>query len=126
MHQPLVMHPVADDIGHGNDLQSVSGSEFTKVGKAGHGAVNIHDLANDSGRSHACDRRQIHRSFGLTGAFQRSSLSRSQGKNMARPEEVGRSRGPVDGHPYRFRSVVGGDPGVTRPRASIDTVKAVP
>src|SRR5213593_4290995 len=45
----FVLHAVADEVGHREHLQIVFFAEFDELGHAGHGAVFVHDFANDSG-----------------------------------------------------------------------------
>ncbi len=49
----LVLHPVADQVGHGEHLQVVALAELHQLRHPRHGAVVVHDFADHAGRSEA-------------------------------------------------------------------------
>src|SRR6266571_5304594 len=48
-HVAFVLHAVANEVGHRKHLQIVFFAEFDELGHAGHGAVFVHDFADDAG-----------------------------------------------------------------------------
>ncbi len=108
-HVALMLHPVANQLGHGEHFQVVFAAKFNQLRHAGHRAVFAHDFANHSGRSQSGDPRQVHAGFGLSGANQNSSIARPQRKNMARTRKVLWLGFGIDGRKDRDRTVRGAD-----------------
>ena len=52
-HESLMAHAVADEIGDGDELEVVLAAEDGEIGEARHGAIVIHDFANDAARGEA-------------------------------------------------------------------------
>ncbi len=77
MHVALVLHAVADQLRDREHFHFVLAAELGQVGHASHGAVVFHDFADDPGRNHAGQPRQIHGSFGLARAHQHSAVARA-------------------------------------------------
>ena len=126
VHVPLVLHAVLDDVGDGDDLQAVLDRELAQVGQPGHGAVLVHDFANHRRRRHPRDQGQIDRRLGLPGPFQHAAFFRAQRKTWpGRSRSDGRVFASMATRTVSARSCAE-IPVVTRPRASIDTVNAVP
>src|SRR5216683_350971 len=48
-HVAFVLHAVANEVGHREHLQIVFPAKLDELGHAGHGAVFVHDFADDSG-----------------------------------------------------------------------------
>src|SRR6266571_4195733 len=45
----FVLHAVANEVGHREHLQVVFSAKLDELGHAGHGAVFVHDFADDAG-----------------------------------------------------------------------------
>ena len=58
------------------------------LGAFGHGAVVVHQLADDGDRRQAAQLAQIDRSFGMSGAQQHAAVARDQWKHVAGPGEI--------------------------------------
>ena len=107
-------------------LMSCSLAELDQVGHARHGAVVVHDLADDAGGLEPGQAREVHRALGLARAPQHAALARAQRENVARPHEVpGLASSAMAASIVVARSCAE-MPVVTPSRASIETVKAVP
>ena len=91
-----VAHAVADEVGHGGDLEIVLVGELDQVRHPGHVAVFAHDLADDAGGLEAGQAGEVHAAFGLAGAVEHAAFAGAQGKDVARGDEVF-GHGPV-GH----------------------------
>ena len=63
-------------------------AEFQELRHAAHGAVFIHDFADDARRAEPGDAREVHRCFGLAGADEHAAVACAQRKDMARAGEV--------------------------------------
>ena len=111
LHEPVVAHPVLDQIRHRDHQQAVPAREPVEVRHAGHRAVVVHDLADDAGRIQAGEPGQVHRRFGLACAHQHAAVARPQGRHVAGLGEVGRPGRRIDRHPDRRRAVGGRDAG---------------
>ncbi|MNC39194.1 hypothetical protein D3C75_878390 [compost metagenome] len=59
-----------------------------QIGKAGHGAILLHHLADDGCRVGAAHAGQIHRRFSMAGAAQHPALLGDKREDMAGPAEV--------------------------------------
>ena len=120
------LHAVADQVGHRDHLQVVADAEFHQLGHARHGAVVVHDFADDAGGREAGQAGQIHGGFGLAGAHQDAAFARAQGENVAGAGQVGgRQSGSMAVRMVRVRSAAE-MPVVTPSRASMDSQNAVP
>ena len=75
----------------------VARAKFFQMGHARHGAVFIHDFADDAGGSQPRQARQIHGCFGLTGSHQHAALAGPQGKHVSGPGQIGRPASWIDG-----------------------------
>ena len=80
---------VANHLRDGQHLQPMGGAEALQVGHARHGAVVVHDLADDAGRDEAGHARQVDGGFGLAGAHQHAAFARAQRKDVAGTRQVG-------------------------------------
>jgi len=107
----LVLQPVANEFGYGEHLEAVLGAELDQVWDAGHGAVVVHDFADDAGGIETGEAGEIDGSFGLTGADEDSAFARAEGENVAGASEVvGRGTGRY-GSADGVGAVIGGDAG---------------
>ncbi len=84
----LVAEAVANELGNGEDAQTMFGAERNKVGDAGHFAVIAHDFADDAGGLKASEASEIDGGLRLAGADQDASLSGAQGKDVPRADEI--------------------------------------
>src|SRR5512139_2080423 len=82
--QPLLAHPVLDEIGYRHTLDAVFLREDFKIGHTGHGSVIVHDLTDDPCRLQSRQSCKVDRSFGLACTHENSPPPRSQGKDMTR------------------------------------------
>src|SRR5579862_9437587 len=71
----FVCHAVADQLCHSEHLHLVLAAELDQIWYAGHAAVVLHDFADDPGRHHPREPRQIDGSFGLSSAYQHSAFA---------------------------------------------------
>jgi len=109
--QRLGTHPVLDQIGDRNEGQAVTLRELRELGNARHGAVFVHDLADDTGGVETRNPRQIDGRLGLTGAHQHPAGTRPERVHVARPCEVGGPGGRSDGRPNGGRPIMSRDAG---------------
>ena len=105
LHEPLVLHPVPDQIGDRDERQAVPLREPREIGHARHRAVAIHDLADDAGRRQAGQPRQIDGGFGMSGAHQHAAVARAQRKDVSGPEQILRPGGRIDRRLHRRRAI---------------------
>ena len=63
-------------------------AELDEVGNAGHGAVFVHDLADDAGGDEAGHAGEVDGGFGLAGADEDSAFAGAEGKDVAGAGEV--------------------------------------
>ena len=90
---------VLDEVGHRHHLEPVRArSTATRSGHAGHGAVVVHDLADDPGRVEPRQAGQVDRRLGLPGALQHAARARPQREDVARLHQVLGAAARVDGH----------------------------
>ncbi len=92
----LVGHAVADEVGYGDHLEGVEFAELDEVGNAGHGAVFVHDLADDAGGNEAGHAGEVDGGFGLAGADEHSAFAGAEGKDVAGAGEIVGRRIRVD------------------------------
>src|ERR1051325_4342849 len=88
---------VANQISDTDDLQTVDAGELAQLRQPRHGAVFIHDFADDSGWIETGDARDIYRSFRLSRTNQHAALLRPQRKYMTGSREVLRLGARIDG-----------------------------
>ena len=84
----VVPQAVADQVLDGADLEAVALGEGDQVRHARHGAVVVHDLADDAGRVEAGEAREIDAGLGMAGAHQHAALARDQREDVARRDDV--------------------------------------
>ena len=109
MDVPLVLHPILNDVGDGDDLEAVLEGEVAQVRQARHRPVFIHDLADHRARIHPGDLREIDARFRLSGALEHSTLFRAQRKDVTRTREIVRTRLRIDRRAHRFSAIGRGD-----------------
>ena len=80
-----------------------------QVGHAGHGAVVVHDLADDGRRVQAGETREVDAGLGLPGALQHAAGARHEREHVPRLHEVVGPGLRVDGDLDGVRAVGGGD-----------------
>ena len=107
----VVAQPVADQVLDGADLEPVALGEGDEVGHARHGAVVVHDLADDAGGVEAGQPREIDAGFRMPGPHQHAALARDQREDVAGRDDVVEVLGRVDGRGDGARAVVRGDAG---------------
>ncbi len=96
-HQRLVAQPVADEVGDGDHEDAVLLGHLREVGHAGHGAVVVHDLADDAGGFKAGQLGEIDGSFGLPGSLEHAAALRPQGEDVAGAQQILGPGGRIDG-----------------------------
>ncbi len=111
LHQRFVAAAVLDEVGDGADLQAVLGGELLQVGQAGHGAVVLHDLADDGGRAAAGHGGQVAAGFGVAGAHEHAAIDRLQREDVAGLHQVGGLGIRCHGGLHGAGAVGGGDAG---------------
>jgi len=107
----LVAQAVADELGDGEDTETVLGAERNEVGDAGHFPVVAHDFADDAGGLKSGEAGEIDGGFRLSCADQDASLSGAQGKDVAGTDEIVGGGCRRDGGADGVSSVGGGDAG---------------
>src|SRR5579862_8923408 len=66
--EALGLEAVADEVGDGNHAYAVEPGEFGELGDARHGAIVVHDFADDAALAQAGETGEIDGGFGLAGA----------------------------------------------------------
>src|SRR5260370_10956958 len=105
----LILQAIADQVGHRDHLEFVLEAELAKLRDAGHGAVVVHDFADDTAGPESGQTREIHHSLGLAGAHQYSAFASAQRENMTRPDQVARLGGGTHGGRNGMGAVGGRD-----------------
>ena len=88
MHVALVRHAVADQLCDRQHLHAVLVAELDEVWDAGHGAIVLHDFADDAGGNQSCEARQIDGGFGLSGADEHSAFAGAKREDVAGARQV--------------------------------------
>ena len=107
----VVLQAVADQVLDGADLEAVPLGEGDEVRHARHGAVVVHDLADDAGRVETGQPRQVDARLRVAGADQHAALARDQREHVAGRDDVVVVLGGVDGGGDGAGAVVRGDAG---------------
>ena len=105
------LQAVADQVLDGADLEAVPLGEGDEVRHARHGAVVVHDLADDAGRIEAGQPREIDAGLRVPGADQHAALARDQREHVAGRDDVVEVLGRVDGRGDGAGAIVRGDAG---------------
>ena len=104
---------VRDEVGDGADLQAMRGAEQLQVGQPRHGAIVLHDFANDSGGHQAGHAGQVAAGLGMAGTHQHATVGGLQRKNVTGLHQVVGSCRPSNGGLHCPRTVrrrdAGGD-----------------
>ncbi len=111
LDQPLGAAPMRNEIGNRADLEPVVPREVDEIGKARHGAVGIHDLAQHGGRREPGERREIAACFVWPGAGEHAARLRDERKHMTGLHDVRGLRVGGGGHADRMRPILGRDTG---------------
>ena len=115
----LATQAVTDDVGHAAHLELVGRAKSLQVVPAGHGAVGVHDFADDAHRLETGQPGQVDGPFGLSGPDEHAAVVGSQRKHVAGPHEVGRP-GVVAGDQADGPRAVGGRNARGDPRGRVD------
>src|SRR5438105_685508 len=110
-HVALVLHAVANQVRHRQHFDAMFLAKFDELRHAGHGAVFVHDFADDPGRIEPGDARKVHGSFGLAGADEHAAVAGAQRENMAGARKILRLGLWVDGREDRDGAVRSADAG---------------
>ena len=86
-------------------------AEFEELRHARHGAVVVHDFADDAGGVQAGDAREVDAGFGLAGANEDAAVARAQRKDVAGAGEILRARLRIDGGEDGDGAIGGADAG---------------
>ena len=80
LDEGLVLKPVFNQVGNGNQFQVEFVRQFPAFGQTRHRAVLVHDLHNDSGGFKTCKAGKINGSLRVACSAKDASLSRAQWK----------------------------------------------
>ena len=111
MDAVLMLQAVADEFGDGNHLQAVKQAELAELRHAGHGAILIHDFADDAGGVESGEAGEVDGGFGLAGADEHAAFAGAEGEDVAGAGEVVRAGFGIDGGEDGVGAVGGGDAG---------------
>ena len=109
--QMVVAQPVGDQVGNGGDLQPMTLGEGDEIGQPGHGAVVVHDLADDAGGVETGQPREIDGGLGMAGAHQHAAFLGDQREHVAWSHDVAIILGRIDGDGDGVGAVMSGDAG---------------
>ncbi len=107
--EPLGLEAVLDEVGDREDGEPVLLGEALEVGHPRHRAVVVHDLADDAGRVHARQAREVDGALGLAGAHEHAAAARPEGEDVARRHEVRGARVGADGDLDGLGAIGGAD-----------------
>ena len=105
------LQPVTNEFGHGQHLHLVLPAEFFQLRHPGHGAVVIHDLADDARRNESCHAGQVDGSLSLSSAHEHAALASAQGKDVSGTGQIAWARRRIDSHLDGLGAVEGRDAG---------------
>ena len=109
-HEGFVLHLVFDEVGDRAYPQPMPIGEGLKIGEPGHGAVFFHDLTDHAGRLESGKTRKVHRGLRMADPHEHTAIARHEGKYVAGPRKIVRTRVVV----YRGKNglcpVIGGYP----------------
>ena len=95
-HQNFFLNAITHQISDADNLQAMNHGEVFELWQPCHGAVFVHDFADDSRRIKSRDTRYIDGRFRLAGPHQHAALLRAQRKDVSRSGEVMRLRSRID------------------------------
>jgi hypothetical protein len=107
----LVQHAVANKVCDRKHLEVMQLAEELQVRDAGHGAVVVHDFADDAGGYEAPHPGEVDGGFGLAGADEDAAFAGAEGEDVAGAGEVLGSGAGRDGDLDGVGAVGGGDAG---------------
>ena len=81
-------HTVADEVGDGDEFEVVFAAKDGEIGEARHGAIVIHDFANDAAVGETGEAGEVDRSFSLTGANKHAALTGAEREDVAGAGEI--------------------------------------
>ncbi len=118
-HELLVLAPVADEIGDGDEQQPVLVGEALELRCASHvHLLLVDDLTEHAGGVQARETGEVDRGFGVAGPLEHAALARFEGEDVAGAGQVVRSRCRIDQRADRGRPVERADTG----RRSVEVV----
>jgi len=82
--EALGFHSVANEVGYRNHLQVMAGTEFAELRHPRHGAVVVHDFADDAGGGQPGETGKVHGRLRLAGAHQHAAFPGAQGERHGR------------------------------------------
>ena len=83
LHEPVILSAPGDEVGNRADFEIVQLGEGDQFGKAGHGAVFIHDFADHTGRIEAGHAGNIYRRLCMPGADECAAFARNQREDVS-------------------------------------------
>ncbi len=109
--QLLGLEPVGHELGDRDEREVVLLRDRLQLRTPRHRAVGVEDLADDAGGHEPGEPRQVHAGLGLPYPLQHAARASAQREDVARPPEIGRHGGGIDGDVDRGGAVGGGDTG---------------
>ena len=103
--------PMGDELSDAEDLQVMFAGELLQLGHPRHGAVGVHDFADDAGRIGSRLVAQVNDRLGVAGAAQHAARIGAQREGVPRVDEVLRLRVGVNEGADGLAAVKGGDAG---------------
>ena len=103
--------PVGDELGDAEYLEVVLAGELLQLGHPRHGAVGVHDFADDAGRIGARLIAQVNDGLGVAGPAQHAARIGAQREGVPRMDEVLGLRLRVNEGADGLAAVEGGDAG---------------
>ena len=88
LDQLLVLTPVADERGDGDEQKAMGGAELDEIGDAGHGAVVVHDLAQHTARCEPGHAGEVDGRLGVTGPLEHATLGVAPREDVTGPGEI--------------------------------------
>jgi len=109
--EALGVEPVADEVCDRDHFQGVALAELFQLRDAGHGAVIVHDFADDAAGAQSSQAGQVDHGLGLSGAHQDAAFARTQRKYVTGAGEILRAGAGIDGDADGAGAVGGRDTG---------------
>src|SRR5277367_5715452 len=103
------LEPMANQLSDGKHFQTVLAAKLDEVWHSRHGAVVLHDLADDACRFQAGHQGQVHRGFCLSRSHEDTSLTCPKWEYMPRSRKVLGGRARIDGDTNRMGAIMRGD-----------------
>src|SRR5262249_30512073 len=105
VHEPLVLQAVGDELGDGDERETMVPGEALQVGAPRHGAVGVQDLTDDAGRIEVREPGEIDAGLRLAHALQHAAGAGPQREDVTGPAQIAGHGGGVDGDADRCRAV---------------------